>query len=80
MDYADTEKEALAYLEEFDVTYFNGPDIGTRISNDYRMDGVPETFFVAKNGELRGFHIGPLYAPDLDLRIDALQAEPYEGE
>jgi cytochrome c biogenesis protein CcmG/thiol:disulfide interchange protein DsbE len=80
VDYADTEKEALAYLEEFEVTYFNGPDIGTRISNDYRMDGVPETFFVAKNGELRGFHIGPLYAPDLDQRIEVLLAEPYESE
>lgn len=54
VDYVDTEKEALAYIEEFGITYFNGPDLGTRISQDYRMDGVPETYYVAKNGELRG--------------------------
>ncbi len=77
VDYADTEKEALAYLEEFDITYFNGPDIGTRISHDYRMDGVPETYYVAKNGELRGVKIGPLAPPELDEKIEELLAEQY---
>lgn len=74
VDYVDTEKEALAYLEEFDITYFNGPDIGT---HDYRMDGVPETYYVAKNGELRGLKIGPLSAPELDAKIEELLAEQY---
>ena len=77
VDYVDTEKEALAYMEEFDITYFNGPDIGTRISHDYRMDGVPETYYVAKNGELRGVKIGPLSAPELDEKIEELLAEQY---
>ena len=80
VDYADTEKEALAYIEEFDITYFNGPDLGTRISQAYNMQGVPETFFVAKNGELRGNHIGPLFPPTLDEKIEELLAEPYVGE
>lgn len=77
VDYADAESKALAYIDEFDITYFNGPDIGTRISQAYRMDGVPETYFVAKNGELRGVHIGPMYAPQLDVKIEELLAEPY---
>jgi len=77
--YADTESKALAYIEEFDITYFNGPDIGTRISQDYNMQGVPETFYVAKNGELRGVKIGPLFPPELDEKIDELLAEPYAG-
>lgn len=80
VDYADTEKEALAYIDEFDITYFNGPDIGTRISQGYRMDGVPETYYVAKNGELRGTKIGPLVPPELDQKIEELLAEPYLGE
>jgi cytochrome c biogenesis protein CcmG, thiol:disulfide interchange protein DsbE len=75
VDYTDTEKEALAYMEEFDITYFNGPDVGTRISQAYRMAGVPETYYVAKNGELRGLKIGPLAPPELDLQIEALLAE-----
>jgi cytochrome c biogenesis protein CcmG/thiol:disulfide interchange protein DsbE len=77
VDYVDTDAEALAYIEEFDITYFNGPDIGTRISQAYNIQGVPETFFVAKNGELRGVHIGPLFAPDLDTKIDELLDEEY---
>lgn len=76
VDYVDTEPKALAYIDEFDITYFNGPDIGTKISQAYNMDGVPETYFVAKNGELRGVKIGPLAPPSLDRKIDELLAEP----
>ena len=75
VDYVDTDDEALAYIEEFDITYFNGPDLGTRISQSYNIQGVPETFFIAKNGELSGVKVGPLYPPELDERIDALLAE-----
>ncbi|MEK6220893.1 MAG: TlpA family protein disulfide reductase, partial [Chloroflexota bacterium] len=50
VDYVDIEKNALAYLDEFDITYFNGPDEGTKISQTYNIQGVPETFFIDKNG------------------------------
>jgi len=75
VDYVDTEAEALAYLEEFEITYFNGPDLGTRISQAYRIQGVPETFFIDRNGLLRGVKIGPLFPPELEDRIEALLAE-----
>jgi cytochrome c biogenesis protein CcmG/thiol:disulfide interchange protein DsbE len=77
VDYVDTEKAALAYIKEFDITYINGPDLKTRISDAYNIQGVPETFFIAKNGEVRGVHIGPLYPPDLDEKIEELLAESY---
>ena len=77
VDWADTEKEARAYIKEFDITYINGPDLGTRAAQAYNIQGVPETFYVAKNGELRGVHIGPLKAPELDEKIDELLAEQY---
>jgi cytochrome c biogenesis protein CcmG/thiol:disulfide interchange protein DsbE len=77
VDWVDTEKEALAYIDEFDITYINGPDVGTVAAQAYNIQGVPETFFVAKNGELRGVHIGPLASPQLDEKIDELLAEQY---
>lgn len=77
VDYVDTEKPALAYIKEFDITYINGPDMGTRIAQAYNIQGVPETYFVAKNGELRGVHIGPMKAPQLDQKIDELLAESF---
>lgn len=75
VDYADTEKQALAYIQEFDITYFNGPDLGTRISQAYHIKGVLETYYVAKNGELCGVQVGPLKSPQLDLKIDELLQE-----
>lgn len=77
VDWVDTKKEALSYIQEFDITYLNGPDLGTTIADAYNIKGVPETFYVAKNGELRGMHIGPLQTPILDKKIDELLAESY---
>ena len=75
VDYVDTEPNALAYIKEFDITYYNGPDLGTRISQSYGIKGVPETFYIARNGELRGLKIGPLTSPELEEKIDELLAE-----
>lgn len=59
VDYVDTEPEARAYLEKFDITYPNGPDLRTRISQSYRIVGVPETFFIDQDGVLVHFQSGP---------------------
>jgi cytochrome c biogenesis protein CcmG/thiol:disulfide interchange protein DsbE len=59
VNYVDTEPEALAYLERFGITYANGPDLGTRISQSFRMRGVPETYIVDGEGILVGRKIGP---------------------
>ena len=69
VDYADTEKGALKFIDKYGLTYFNGPDLGTRISAEYRIRGVPETFYVAKNGELQGLKIGPLAPGELEFKI-----------
>ncbi|HLE14349.1 MAG TPA: TlpA disulfide reductase family protein [Anaerolineales bacterium] len=59
VDYVDTEPEALAYLEKFKITYPNGPDLRTSISQAYRIRGVPETYIIAPDGVLSGVKIGP---------------------
>ena len=79
VDYVDTEKEAKAYIKEFDITYINGPDLKTRIADLYNIKGVPETFYINRDGILEGIHIGPLESPILDNKIDELLAEPYSG-
>jgi cytochrome c biogenesis protein CcmG/thiol:disulfide interchange protein DsbE len=75
IDYLDTEKEALAFLEEFDVSYPNGPDLGTLIAKDYRIAGVPETFFIDKNGQIADLEIGPLTEARLVNAIETLLQE-----
>jgi cytochrome c biogenesis protein CcmG/thiol:disulfide interchange protein DsbE len=59
IDYVDTEPEAMAYLEKFDITYPNGPDLRTAISQSFRIRGVPETYIVGKDGILAHAQIGP---------------------
>ncbi|MSP13952.1 MAG: TlpA family protein disulfide reductase [Chloroflexi bacterium] len=72
--YIDTEPEARAFLKEFKVTYPNGPDLGTRIAQAYRIRGVPETYFVDKNGQVTYMHIGPLDEGTLTAAIERLLA------
>lgn len=58
-DYVDTEPEARAYLAKFQVTYPNGPDLGTRISQTFRIRGVPETYIIDRDGRLAFALFGP---------------------
>ena len=59
VDYVDTETEALGYLNKFKITYPNGPDLGTRISQMFRTTGVPETYFIDREGKLAYVKKGP---------------------
>jgi cytochrome c biogenesis protein CcmG, thiol:disulfide interchange protein DsbE len=59
IDYVDTEPEARGYLTKFDITYPNGPDLGTKISQFFRIKGVPETYFIDRNGVLQYVQVGP---------------------
>jgi cytochrome c biogenesis protein CcmG/thiol:disulfide interchange protein DsbE len=59
VDYVDTEPEALSYLEEFGITYPNGPDLRTKISQAYRIRGVPETYLIDQDGIISHVQIGP---------------------
>jgi cytochrome c biogenesis protein CcmG/thiol:disulfide interchange protein DsbE len=68
--YTDTENNARAFMDEFNITYANGPDIGTRISDRYNIQGVPETFVIDRNGEVAHFFIMPI---DEAMLSDAIE-------
>ncbi len=70
VDYLDQDPSAKRYLEKFDVTFANGPDLASKISKRYTIRGVPETFFIDPEGNLVGCRkIGPLTPGELDQRI-----------
>jgi cytochrome c biogenesis protein CcmG/thiol:disulfide interchange protein DsbE len=84
VNYVDVESEARKYMEEFDVTYPNGPDIGQRIARAYRIRGVPETFFVDPQGNIAPIFqggrpqpkkISPITEAELRSVIERLLAE-----
>jgi len=73
VDYVDTESEARIFLKKFGNTYPNGPDLGTRISQLFRIKGVPETYIIDANGMIRYVKIGPfLTADEIRTIIDPL--------
>jgi len=74
--WTDTERKSLEYLEKFDITYPNGPDLGTRISQTYRTTGVPETYIIDRNGILRSVKLSPFLSLDeIKASIDPLLNE-----
>ncbi len=62
--YVDTEPNSLAYLQRFGVTYPNGPDLATKVSQMFRVRGVPETFIIDRQGRLAYFKAGPFTSLD----------------
>jgi len=63
-DYVDTEPEARAFLKKFGTTFPAGPDVGTRLSQLFRIKGVPETYFIDRNGVLQFVQVGPFTSLD----------------
>jgi cytochrome c biogenesis protein CcmG/thiol:disulfide interchange protein DsbE len=65
VDYVDTPAEALSYLAKFGISYPNGPDLQTRISQIFNRNlGVPETYVIDREGVLRSVQIGPFQSVD----------------
>ncbi len=68
--YADNGPRSMAYLQEFGITYLNAPDLGTRISDDYNIQGVPETFLIDKHGNVAQFIYAGITKSQLSTLID----------
>ncbi|MBT3187871.1 MAG: TlpA family protein disulfide reductase [Anaerolineae bacterium] len=76
VDYVDTEPEARDYLKEYDITYPNGPDMGTEISQAFRIQGVPETYFLDRDGVVQHVQLGPFRSTDqIKSIVNSLLAE-----
>lgn len=72
IDYVDTEPKAREFMQKHGITYPNGPDLGSRISYEYRIKGVPETFVIDKEGIVRFVKIGPTTADELRSVLEPL--------
>lgn len=68
VDWTDTEPQARGYLEKFNISYPNGPDLRTKIGDLFRITGVPETYFIDPEGKLTYVQVGPF------LSLNAIQS------
>jgi cytochrome c biogenesis protein CcmG/thiol:disulfide interchange protein DsbE len=70
VDYVDSEEKARAFIARYGITYPNGPDLRTEISDLYHIRGVPETFIVDRDGQIVFFAQEPLTYAKLSAGID----------
>jgi len=75
--WTDTPKNSIIYLKRFDITYPNGPDLGSRISAIFNRNlGVPETYFIDREGVMRSIKIGPFTSvSEIQAMINPLLGE-----
>jgi cytochrome c biogenesis protein CcmG/thiol:disulfide interchange protein DsbE len=66
----DTDKNALEFLKEFDVTYPNGKDEAGKIAVDYGTWGIPESFFIDPQGRITYKHVGGIRASLVLSKLD----------
>ncbi len=75
VDIQDTEEPARKFLEQFSISFPNGPDPTGKISVDYGVYGVPETFFIDKTGTIRYKHVGTVTEESFRSQLERLLRE-----
>ena len=76
IDIQDRDEAARTFLAEFGHSFPNAPDPAGRIAVDYGVYGVPETFFIDRNGRVRFKQVGALTDELARQRLDTLLKEP----
>ncbi|MBC7810847.1 MAG: redoxin domain-containing protein [Burkholderiales bacterium] len=74
--YTDIEADSREFINEFGLTYPNGPDLGTEISKQrYHIVGVPETFVIDQTGNVAEFIYAQVSEAGLTATIERLLAQ-----
>ncbi|MBI4561599.1 MAG: TlpA family protein disulfide reductase [Candidatus Rokubacteria bacterium] len=71
----DKEGPARKFLQQFSISFPNGPDPTGKISVDYGVYGVPETFFLDKTGTIRLKHVGAVTEEVFRSQVERLLRE-----
>lgn len=68
----DKEPNAREFMRRFDFTFPNGMDPGSKISIDYGVYGVPETYFIDRQGRIATKHVGAVTPALMEAQVQAL--------
>ena len=67
---------AQKFVKDFELTFPNGRDLTGKVSVEYGVYGVPETFFVDRRGRIRAKHVGALTDERFRSEVERLLGEP----
>ena len=72
----DKDEPARRFLTQFGHTFPNAPDPSGRVSVDYGVYGVPETFFIDRKGQVRFKQVGSVTDEIMKRYVEKLLGEP----
>ncbi|MBZ0170037.1 membrane protein [Candidatus Methylomirabilis lanthanidiphila] len=72
VDIQDRDADAKAFIDRFKLSFPSGPDLQGKISIDYGVYGVPETFFIGKDGTIHYKHVGAVDEKVLKAKIEEM--------
>jgi cytochrome c biogenesis protein CcmG/thiol:disulfide interchange protein DsbE len=75
VDIQDTEAAASRFIKQFGLSFPNAPDPKGKVSIDYGVYGVPETFVIDKQGRIRDKKVGAVTEAYLRATIEPLLEE-----
>ncbi len=75
VDIQDTPEKAGKFIDQFRLSFPNAPDTAGKVSIDYGVYGVPETFFIDRRGVIRLKHVGALTDEVFRATVERLLAE-----
>ena len=79
VDIQDKDEAGLKFIRDFSLTFPNAPDRAGKVSVDYGVYGVPETFFIDRGGAIRVKHVSALTDQVFRETVESLLAEPAAG-
>lgn len=71
--FQDTEEGVRSYIKEFDIPFQNAWDRKEEAAQAYKLTGVPETFFIDAEGNLKGRWIGAISEEKLTSLVELIK-------
>ena len=71
----DRVEAAQKFVRDFNLTFPNVRDTTGKVSVDYGVYGVPETYFIDRRGRIRGKHVGAVTDAVFRTQVDRLLGE-----
>lgn len=76
VDIQDTVEAAQKFIRQFSLTFPNVRDVSGKVSVEYGIYGVPETFFLDRQGRIRKKHVGAVTEEVFRREVERLLGEP----
>ena len=76
IDIQDKREAAEKFIRDFRLSFPNAQDTTGKVSVEYGVYGVPETFFLDRRGHIRRKHVGAVTDEVFRANVEKLLAEP----